>query len=239
MRIPKIPSALVGFVTGLLLGLLPSLILGFIVVDQSSVMESAVEIVSTDSRQGDRSLKWMFQVGAGKKYIWQRATPALALLHLECGYDQTGRIQSIDLRRFKGIRFYASSSSEGLAVTEFNLFVGPEMVQYRYAQPPVRISTLWREYYIDFDGLQLAPWANRETEPPNRVDLCCVSAMGFDMKTISSPSSGSILLDYVRLVGWDGSEVVLDDFERPDPFFVPIAFQGAKLRWKTAAQTFP
>jgi len=237
VKLPAVPQAFTAFTVGLLVGILSPLSLRAVSVDQNRVIESMIQILSTDSRQGDKSLKWTFSIQPHKTYVWDRPAPVGAFAHLESGYDMAGRVQSMDFREFDGMRFYASSNVEGLPL-DFNIFIGPALVQYRRDQPPLRIGSIWREYYVAFDEFSLAPWESATSDSPVTPDLCCVTALGLDVTASGSPAEATVFLDAVRLVRADGSETVLDDFERQDATEF-LYFLQRKLRWKTGADVFP
>lgn len=207
--------------------------------DQPLDASSAATIDEQEYRQGHGSMKWEFHAEPEQVSLLDRlrgrGTLVSELLHMEVFPDDTGSIAGMDLTGYKQIKFYARSSSEGLAVSEFNLFAGPDYFQYTYGESPLLVNTKWVEYSLDLNGFNLAPWESeyRGDLIPSGSPLSDVTALGFDIKA-EAPNAGTIWVDQVRLVNSDGSEITLSDCDNST-----FSFQQRNLRWKAEAVEVP
>lgn len=218
-----------------LAGILLLLFTNIFVINQRKVGKNTFSVDKTQSRQGANSLKWEFALQPQKKYRVSKTAPMGSYLHIEVLPDRDGNIRGLDLAAFRGIRFFAKSRSEGLQLTEFNVFSGPTYLQYLLdTQEKILLTTRWNRFFVDFDQLRLAPWGKPTRDVRGR-GLSNVTALGWDMKAFSDRPhvSGTIWLDNIRLIARDGSEIVLSDAEHID-----WHFNNKALTWRSDWQDY-
>ncbi|MBU1853611.1 MAG: hypothetical protein KJ957_06175 [Candidatus Omnitrophica bacterium] len=211
-------------------GVIIVLVTNLVLIDKPFEANSIIVIDSTDWRHGKNSLKWDFKIQSERKYLFNRGILMGCFAHLEVCPDSEGNLQGIDLRKFKGLKFFIKGSSEFLSVNEFNLFMGPNYIQYRYVKAPIAISTKWQEVYIDFKDFILASWDKkyRGDLVPKEPYLSDITAFGLDIKARFLCRYGKIWIDYIRIVGYDNKETLITDCEDMASLFLEKT-----VRWKS------
>lgn len=208
----------VAFLAGIIGGILTWFATDFMAVKQDRILLSSVAVDSNEARQGNKSLRWDFTLQPAKKYMFSPTQLVGGLLHLEVRPDKEGNVNGLNLLKYEEIRFFVKASCEMFLLNEINLFTGPNFIQYTYStKEAFFLNTKWSEYRISLDKFFIAPWEHQyrphlatknHLSAPNMKE---VSGLGFDLKTNDKALSGSIWVDYVRLIDKKGNEEILSD----------------------------
>lgn len=214
-------GALLGVVIG---GVATSLVWSEIAVNQGLIDTASVENDTVQFRTGSASLVWSFDLQPNKHWAWSPTRTVDAFLHLEVRGTPSGRISGLDWRKYYAVRFFAEASTDGLGVSEINLFAGSKFTQYMF-HGNSRFTTAWQEFTVPLRAFVLAPWEGRAARI-GAPALGNVTAFGLDENTSSGRNVGRIWLDDVRLVDASGRETLLSDCAQRR-----FKFEGQRLFW--------
>lgn len=225
---------LASFMGGVLGGLLVALGSQYLLLDQELMTTATVSIDTTQFRAGSGSVEENFNLQPARTFKFASGDETVGgFVHLQVSPDPSGTIHGMDWRRYSSVKFFAMASTQGFVVTEVNLFVGPDYVQYTFhGKGSLVLGTRWQEFTIPLSGFALAPWEPR-TGKNSSIDLGNVTAFGLDEKTSSTPLVGYIWLDDVRLVDHDGKQTLLSNCSQ-----FTFQFQGHEVRWVASGRRY-
>lgn len=230
-----------GFLAGLLGGILTWIVTDYLSVKQEQVLLSSITVDSVESRQGKESLRWDFTLQPTRRYLFSPTDTIGGLFHLEIQPNKEGRLIGMDFSPYDEIIFYAKASSELLLINEVNLFIGPNHIQYiNSSRNDLLLSTNWTEYRLSFQDFKIAPWELKYRSHMidkgfiNTPKIANVTGLGIDLKTDSKVLSGRIWVDFIRLRGNKGAEILLSDGSNID-----FQFLKHPLRWVAGARAYP
>ena len=236
VMLQKCGSLFWGFLGGILGGVLYPLIFDMITLHQARETYSELSVDKTQFRQGIGSLRWEIAIQPKRRYLFSNTEIIGALMHFEVIGNKRGKVQGLNFHNIKGIKFYGKASQERFHISEVNLFIGNNSIQYIFSkQNGLIVDTKWQEYFIPLAAFNLAPWL-RNSNMQNKAipDISNVTAFGFDLKTTKKPINAKIWIDYIRLIDNDGKEILFSDADKKDFFF-----QNKHIKWISDWREYP